>query len=99
MKEYKPKLNDYVIWQRSPHPVQGWVYFVDKDYITIETGVSPKDEENIIHCPIHRNNHILIVCYNEYWGQLEYIKSRKSIYEQQEELVETLGKSTGGESI
>jgi hypothetical protein len=99
MNEYKPKVNDYVIWHTYPTPISGWVYFADKSYITIEMGTSPKDDENIRACPIHKNNHILVVCYPEYWNQLEYVKSRKSIYDQEEEFVEMVGKSTGREGI
>lgn len=96
---YSPKVNDYVIWHKDPHPVQGWVYFEDPSYITIEMGTSPKDDVNIMHCPIHKKTHILIVCYPDNWHQLEYIKSRKSIYDQEENSLETLGKGIGGEGI
>lgn len=87
---YEPKVNDYVVWHTTPHPVEGWVYFVDSAYITIEIGTSDKDEENIYHCPIHRKTHCLILCYPENWNQLEYIKSRRSIYEEAD-VVEMVG--------
>ena len=74
---------------------EGWVYFkgdpVDNkkrekegwnplsQYITIETGVSPKP-----HCvyssgkPMrHKNIHILLLCNRECWHQLEYIRNRR----------------------
>lgn len=77
---YRPKLNDYVIW--NGHTIlEGWVYFVDKEYITIETQVIPKDEENYRDCSIHRNHRTLVVCYPHQWNELTYVKSRKSVHE------------------
>ena len=35
---YTPEVDDYVKWRN----VEGWVYFVDKEYLTIEVGVKPK---------------------------------------------------------
>jgi hypothetical protein len=96
---YEPKVNDYVVWHTHPTPISGWVYFADHSYITIEMGTSPKDEENIRACPIHRNNHILVVCYPEYWNQLEYVTSRKSIYDQTEDPLALVGEGIRGEGI
>jgi hypothetical protein len=81
---YKPKTNDYVTWVKG---VEGWVYFVDDEYITIEYVVRPKDEVNYLACSIHANERLLVVCYKEDWNQLKYIKSRKSIYEEEENCV------------
>jgi len=81
---YTPKTNDYVIWTKG---VEGWVYFVDDEYITIEYVVRPKDEVNYLACSIHANERLLVVCYREDWNQLKYIKSRKSIYEEEENCV------------
>ncbi len=78
---YEPQVNDYVKWTKG---VEGWVYFKDKEYITIEYNVRPKDEINIECCPIHRNERLLVICYKEQWEELEYITSRKSIYEETE---------------
>ena len=78
---YEPQVNDYVKWTKG---VGGWVYFKDKEYITIEYNVRPKDEINIECCPIHRNERLLVICYKEQWEELEYITSRKSIYEETE---------------
>ena len=39
---YVPKINDYVIWNHHGIIHEGWVYFVDSAYITIEIGVKPK---------------------------------------------------------
>ena len=78
---YKPQVNDYVKWKH----VEGWIYFKDNEYVTIEYNVRPKDEENYQCCPIHANERVLVVCYKEDWKHLEYVKSRKSVYEEEEE--------------
>jgi len=88
---YEPKVNDYVKWKKG---VEGWVYFKDREYITIEYVVRPKDKENYECCPIHANDRGLVVCYPEQWKELEYVKSRKSKYEE-EDCVEMVGKSIG----
>lgn len=76
---YTPKLDDYVKWTDSlGKVVEGWVYFADSEYITIEIGVKCKDDENIADCPIHKKTHCLIVCYSQYWHELKYIKNRRS---------------------
>ena len=75
---YTPKLDDYVKWTDSlGKVVEGWVYFVDLEYITIEIGVKCKDEENIADCPIHKKTHCLVLCFPQYWHELEYIKNRR----------------------
>lgn len=89
---YEPEVNDYVEWTKG---VEGWVYFKDRAYITIEVSVRPKDCINYQACSIHRNERLLVLCYKNQWKELKYITSRESIYED----LETLGKSTGGESI
>lgn len=71
---YEPQVDDYVKWSRD---VEGWVYFKDRDYITIEAFVKPKDKENYEHCSLHRNHRLLVVCYREQWEQLEYVKRRE----------------------
>ena len=77
---YKPSLNDYVSWTKG---VEGWVYFVDKEYITIETNVFPKDEQNIQACSLHKNNRVLVLCYAEQWGELEYVGYRLNKYSEE----------------
>ena len=84
MTEYTPSVNDFVVWTKG---VEGWVYFKCEDYITIEYSVRPKDELNLVCCPIHRNERLLVICYKEQWKQQEYIKSRTSIYEEEENLL------------
>ena len=78
---YEPQVNDYVKWKKG---VEGWVYFKDEEYITIEYNVRPKDDVNIECCPIHKNNRLLVVCYKQCWNELEYITSRESVYEKEE---------------
>jgi len=86
MTEYIPKINDYVVWTKG---VEGWIYFVDEEYITIEYIVRPKNKVNYRACPIHANERLLVVCYKEQWNQLKYIKSRQSIYEEEEKCLAT----------
>jgi len=83
---YEPQVNDYVKWTKG---VEGWVYFKDKEYITIEGAVRPKDEKNYLACSIHKNERVLVVCYTEDWKHLEYVKSRKSIYEEEQNCLAT----------
>jgi hypothetical protein len=86
MITYEPQVNDYVVWTKG---VEGWVYFKCDEYITIEHIVRPKDEVNLECCPIHRNERLLVICYVEQWNQLEYIKSRQSIYEEEQNCLAT----------
>jgi len=86
---YTPSINDFVKWTKG---VEGWVYFKDEEYITIEYIVRPKDKVNYRACSIHANERLLVVCYKEDWDQLEYIKSRTSIYEEEENLLEIASK-------
>ena len=76
---YVPKVNDYVTWTKG---VEGWIYFVDKEYATIEVSVTPKDEVNYRAAPIHTNNRLLVLCYNNQWKELMYVRSRQSVYEE-----------------
>ena len=85
---YEPQVNDYVKWTKG---VEGWVYFKDKEYITIEYVVRPKDEVNYECCPIHANERLLVLCYPEQWKELEYVKSRKSRYEEEQNCVALVG--------
>lgn len=79
---YTPNINDYVLWNNGKG-VEGWVYFKDSEYITIEYVVRPKDEVNLECCPIHTNERLLVICYDEQWEELEYVKTRKSKYEEE----------------
>lgn len=71
---YKPQIDDYVKWKNH----EGWVYFFDYEYITIEIGVTEKDENNIKHCPIHKKTHCLLLCYHSQWKELEYLTNRRN---------------------
>ena len=67
---YIPQVDDYVKWKNH----EGWVYFKCDVSISIEIGV--KD----VICDkgtCHKKNHILLVCPNFYWDELEYIKHRR----------------------
>lgn len=78
---YEPKVNDYVIWENGKG-CEGWVYFKCKDYVTIETAVWKKDDENYAYCSLHRNDRVLVLCYKGQWKELKYVKTRESIYEE-----------------
>ena len=75
--QYTPQVNDYVEWKKG---IEGWIYFKDAKYITIESTVRPKDEVNFECCPIHKNERLLVICYNKQWKELEFVKSRESVY-------------------
>ena len=78
---YEPQVNHYVKWTKG---VDGWIYFKCEEYVTIEYNVRPKDEVNLDCCPIHKNDRLLVICYKNQWYQLEYVKSRESVYEEEE---------------
>jgi len=73
---YIPKVNDYVKWKN----LEGWVYFHDNSYITIEIAVKDKVCNK---GSFHRKDHLLILCYHSQWNELEYVKSRQSKYEEE----------------
>jgi hypothetical protein len=77
MSKYSPRLNDYVSWTKG---VEGWVYFVDKEYITIETNVRPKDIQNVQACSLHKNDRLLVLCYSNQWSELTYVGHRVDQY-------------------
>ena len=76
---YVPNVDDYVKWTTTLGNVhEGWVYFADREYITIELSVKDKSEQSYKDSPIHRKIHSLLVCQHYYWDQLEYIKNRRN---------------------
>ena len=80
-KPYIPKVNDYVIWDKGGGDKhQGWVYFICDEYITIELGVKPKPYCEHTRDERHKMIHILLLCHEQFWNELKYIKSRKSPY-------------------
>ena len=74
---YEPQVNDYVVWKNQ---IEGWVYFKDRQYITIEVWVRPKDHENYEACKIHRNDRLLVLCYSNEWKELTQIGYRENKY-------------------
>ena len=87
---YEPQVNDYVIWDQGKN-IEGWVYFKDETYITIEVCVRPKDCINYEACSIHRNERLLVLCYHNQWKELVYVRSRDSVYEETENIMEMVG--------
>jgi len=85
---YEPKVNDYVRWTKG---VEGWVYFKCDDYITIEVNVRPKDCVNYEACCLHRNERLLVLCYHKQWKDLEYVKFRESVHEEEEDNLALVG--------
>ena len=74
---YDPQVNDYVKWKGH----EGWVYFRDDIYITIEIGTLVKKEKHLANGTYHKKDHILLVCYSYLWHELEYVKKRESRYD------------------
>lgn len=83
---YCPEVNDYVKWKKH---ITGWVYFKCSDYITIEVSVRPKDKTNYQHCSLHRNERLLVICYQNQWEELKYVRKRESKYEKEENSIPT----------
>ena len=87
---YDPKVDDYVIWKRpNGDHEEGWVYFkgdkMEKKrgfresprYITIEVAVRDKPECIYTKKDRHKKIHTLLLCNEECWDQLEYVKNRR----------------------
>ena len=77
---YRPKLNDYVVWNGNV-VLEGWVYFVSDEYITIEIRTIPKSDENVRDCSLHKNTRVCVLCFSYQWSELTYVKSRKSVHD------------------
>tara|TARA_R100000030_G_scaffold33839_1_gene25269 strand:- start:2549 stop:2821 length:273 start_codon:yes stop_codon:yes gene_type:complete len=75
---YTPQINDYVKWHHAGHIDEGWVYFVGEEYITIEVRVKPKTD-NLVS--MHKKVHVLVLCHNWFWHELEYVKTRSNVSE------------------
>ena len=77
-EEYEPQINDYVIWEKvgTEKDDEGWVYFKCEQYITIETSIKPKPPCDVSSSK-HKYIHTLLLCPNQAWGQLKYVKSRE----------------------
>ena len=76
--EYVPKLHDYVIWHHNKTTEEGWVYYAGDEHISIEVGGKEKPICDLTAHHKHRKNHILLVCQNYYWHELEYVRRRVS---------------------
>ena len=72
---YKPKVNDYVRWKN----LEGWIYFKDDTYVSIEIAVKDKVCNK---GSFHKKDHLLVLCYYNQWNDLEYVKSRQSKYDE-----------------
>lgn len=83
--KYEPQVNHFVRWKKG---VEGWVYFKDKQYLTIEVSVRPKTEESYKHCCLHKNDRLLVLCYHDQWKDLEYVETRQSVHEKTQNSVE-----------
>ena len=72
---YTPKVDDYVKWTDSLGQItEGWVYFVCKDYFTIEIRTLDKPD-NLVN--FHKKIHVLVLCYDQYWDEVQYVKNRE----------------------
>ena len=75
---YLPKVDDYVVWKNSSgKDIEGWVYFFDEAYITIEISVKDKPPCKYTKNEKHKKIHCCVVCYPQYWNELKYIKNRR----------------------
>ena len=75
---YVPQLDDYVVWKDSLGRVtEGWVYFVNEAYITIEVSVKDKPPCEYTMNEKHKKVHCLVCCFPQNWHELEYVKNRR----------------------
>jgi hypothetical protein len=74
---YVPVIDDYVKWTDSLGRItEGWVYFVSDQYFTIEISVKDKPHCEYTKNQKHKKIHCLVLCFPQYWDEVEYIKSR-----------------------
>ena len=69
---YIPQVDHYV---RHKH-LEGWIYFIDKEYLTLEIMVRKKSEESYNDATFHKNERCLVLVYTEDWKDLKYVKKR-----------------------
>ena len=91
---YDPQVNDYVIWTNDLGQVyKGWVYFKAtpednnkrtkegwrpiRRYISIEIATKPRKQCDISTF-LHKRIHVCLLCYEESWKELKYVKRRTS---------------------
>jgi len=72
LQHYVPEVDHYV---RYKH-LEGWIYFIDREYLTLEIMVRKKSEESFNDAMFHRNERCLVIVYPEDWKNLEYVKKR-----------------------
>ena len=78
-EQYEPEVDDYVIWHHPDGTIdKGWVYFKCEEYITIETGIKPKPKDEYAKDQRHQHIHTLLLCHNQFWCQLKYVRKRTS---------------------
>ena len=71
---YNPQVDDYVIWKDSlGNVLEGWVYFVCDEYITIEISVRDKPDDLV---DFHKKVHCCVLCFAEDWHKLRCVDSR-----------------------
>ncbi len=91
---YEPEVDDYVIWEKQTwcgiSTDKGWVYFKGDPvepkkgfpnqarYITIETAVYDKPAEQLKDSPLHKKTHTLLLCYEQDWKDLKFVRKRES---------------------
>ncbi len=91
---YEPEVNEYVDWERDVcgriEKDEGWVYFkgdpvepkkgfaTPARYITIETDVRDKPADQLKDSPLHKKIHTLLLCYEQDWKDLKFIRRRKT---------------------
>ena len=63
--KYIPQVDDYVRWKTDHITAEGWVYFYDDMYITIETGIRPKPNCQYTKNERHKYIHTLLLCFTE----------------------------------
>ena len=74
---YVPVIDDYVKWTDSLGRItEGWVYFICDQYFTIEISVKDKPHCQYTKNQKHKKIHCLVLCFPQYWNEVEYIKSR-----------------------
>jgi len=71
---YVPEVDHYVRW--NGQGLEGWIYFIDREYLTLEIMVRKKSEESFNDAMFHRNERCLVIVYPEDWKDLEYVKKR-----------------------
>ena len=79
---YEPEVNDYVVWDRGEYGKdEGWVYFKgDPEVERRGFNTCPRPKPYCEHAKNDRHKmiHTLLLCYEQDWPQLKFVKRRKS---------------------